>query len=525
LVPAQRLQLRSSLVDMTAPETPVIAAGSELESVHFHFENTYARLPDHFYARVNPTPVAAPRLIKLNRELARTLGLNPDELSSPRGVEILAGNRIAEGSEPLTQAYAGHQFGHFVPQLGDGRANLLGEVIGRDSLRYDIQLKGSGRSPFSRGGDGRAAVGPVLREYILSEAMAALGVPTTRALAALTTGERVLRDTVLPGAVFVRVAASHLRVGTFQFFTARGDTEATRRLADYAIARHYPDVAQANHSYRAFLDGVIGRHARLVAQWMLVGFIHGVMNTDNTSISGETIDYGPCAFMEAYDPAQVYSSIDHQGRYAYGNQPRAAHWNLARLAEALLPLLEQEQGSEEAAVAAAQEALAAFAPQFEAAFAAGLGRKMGLLSEREGDAALAQDLLQRMAANRADFTLTFRRLSDAAAGQEGDQSVRLLFADPSSYDTWAIEWRRRLKEEPMPAEERATAMRRTNPLFIPRNHLVEAALEAAVSRQDYQPFEQLLEVVTRPYDDQPNQERYATPARPEECVTQTFCGT
>ena len=329
------------------------ACEPDRHSVRFGFDNTYARLPERFYARLDPTPVAAPRLIRLNVELARNLGLDPDALASERGVEILAGNRVAEGSEPLAQAYAGHQFGHFVPQLGDGRANLLGEVIARDGARYDIQLKGSGPTPFSRRGDGRAALGPVLREYIVSEAMAALGVPTTRALAAVTTGEQVLRETALPGAVLTRVAASHLRVGTFQYFAARGDTEGIRMLADYAIARHYPEAALAKQPYRALLDGVIAKQARLVAQWMLLGFIHGVMNTDNTSISGETIDYGPCAFMEAYDPATVFSSIDHQGRYAYGNQPPAAHWNLTRLAEALLPVLEQEAGSKEAALASA----------------------------------------------------------------------------------------------------------------------------------------------------------------------------
>ncbi len=506
---------------MNSPNAPSIAA----DPVQFSFENSYARLPGHFYARVDPTTVAAPRLVRLNVELARKLGLDPEALASPQGVEILAGNRVAEGSEPLAQAYAGHQFGHFVPQLGDGRANLLGEVLGRDGVRYDIQLKGSGPTPFSRGGDGRAALGPVLREYILSEAMAALGVPTTRALAAVTTGQRVLRDTVLPGAVLTRVAASHLRVGTFQYFAARGDTEATRRLADYSIARHYPDAAQATRPYRAFLDGVIARQARLVAQWMLIGFIHGVMNTDNTSISGETIDYGPCAFMEAYDPVKVYSSIDHYGRYAYGNQPRAAHWNLTRLAEALLPVLEQEEGSGEAAVASAQQALAAFAPQFEAALAAGLGRKLGLLTEREGDGPLAQALLNCMAANRADFTLTFRRLCDAAAGPEGDVGVRALFADPGAYDSWAVGWRRRLEEEPMSNQARAAFMRKVNPAFIPRNHLVEEALSAATERQDFQPFEQLLDVVARPYEDRPDLERYTIPARPEECVLQTFCGT
>src|ERR1700677_1717928 len=437
---------------MSSSDAPAIAPPVTLgaaHSVRFGFENTYARLPEHFYARLEPTPVAAPRLVKLNVEFARALGLDPDALAGPQGVEIFSGNRVAEGSEPLAEAYAGHQFGHFVPQLGDGRANLLGEVVGRDGARYDIQLKGSGPTPFSRGGDGRAALGPVLREYIVSEAMAAMGVPTTRALAAVTTGERVLRETVLPGAVLTRVAASHLRVGTFQYFSAQGDTEGTRTLADYAIARHYPEAAQANHPYRALLDGVIARQARLVAQWILLGFIHGVMNTDNTSISGETIDYGPCAFMEAYDPVKVFSSIDHNGRYAYGNQHRAAHWNLARLAEALLPVLEQEAGTAEAALASANEALAAFAPQFEVARAAGLRRKLGVFTERTGDEALAQDLLDRMAANRADFTLTFRRLCAAAAGPEGDEGVRALFADPAAYDSWAVGWRGRLQEEPI----------------------------------------------------------------------------
>jgi serine/tyrosine/threonine adenylyltransferase len=509
---------------MSSSDTSAVTSAS-LAAPQFRFENTYVRLPERFYTRVNPTQVTAPRLIMLNDELARKLGLDPDALRSVQGVEILAGNRVADGSEPLAQAYAGHQFGHFVPQLGDGRANLLGEVIGRDGVRYDIQLKGAGRTAFSRGGDGRAALGPVLREYILSEAMHALGVPTTRALAAVTTGERVLRETVLPGAVFTRVASSHLRVGTFQYFAARGDTEGTRSLADYAIARHYPEAAQAPQPYRTFLDGVIANQARLVAQWMMLGFIHGVMNTDNTSISGETIDYGPCAFLEAYEPGKAYSSIDHHGRYAYGNQARVALWNLARLAEALLPVLEQEQGSEEAALASAQQALSAFAPQWEAAHAAGLRRKLGLFTEREADTVLAQDLLDRMAANRADFTLTFRRLCDAAADPEGDQSVRMLFADPGAFDDWAVAWRKRLEEESLSPLERAAEMRMVNPLFIPRNHLVQAVIDAAVERQDFQPFEQLLEVVSHPYEDRPEFQRYATPARPEECVLQTFCGT
>jgi serine/tyrosine/threonine adenylyltransferase len=458
-------------------------------------------------------------------ELARSLRLDPDVLASEQGVEILAGNCVAVGSEPLAEAYAGHQFGNFVPQLGDGRANLLGEVMGRDGVRYDIQLKGSGPTPFSRRGDGRAALGPVLREYIVSEAMTALGVPSTRALAAVSTGQQVVRETLLPGAVLTRIASSHLRVGTFQYFASRGDMEGTRILANYAIARHYPEAAEATQPHRVLLDGVITRQARLVAQWMLLGFIHGVMNTDNTSLSGETIDYGPCAFMEAYDPQMVYSSIDLQGRYSYGNQPHAAHWNLTRLAEALLPLLAQEAGGEEAGLASAYEALAAFGPQFDAAHLTGLRRKLGLFTEREGDAALGNDLLKRMAANHADFTLTFRQLCETAAGADGDAGVRELFDDAGAYDSWAAAWRRRLEEERVSGEERAALMRKANPAYVPRNHLVEAALRAAVEQQDFQPFEKLLEVVTGPYEERPGLERYTTPARPEECVTATFCGT
>lgn len=551
-------------MDMSSPDTAAIeslnASESHLPSVHFDFENTYARLPENFYARLAPTPVAAPQLVKVNVELARSLGIDPNALMSSEGVEILAGNRVAGESEPIALAYAGHQFGYFVPQLGDGRAILLGEVKDRGGLRYDIQLKGSGPTPFSRRGDGRAILGPVLREYIVSEAMAALGVPTTRALAAVTTGERVLRETTLPGAIFTRVAASHLRVGTFQFFAARGDTEGLRTLANYAITRHYPQAAHAENPIRALLDAVISRQAHLVAQWMLIGFIHGVMNTDNTSISGETIDYGPCAFMEAYDPAAVFSAIDENGRYAYANQPHIALWNLTRLAEALLPLLEQESarqktGSQEAgspatgshkspiqeprsqpsgsqesriqeaAVTSANESLAAFDPQFQAARIAGLRRKLGLYTERDEDLALAEDLLERMTANRADFTLTFRRLCDAAAGVEGDIGVRELFAVPPAYDEWAAQWRQRLAEESISPDARAAAMRKANPALIPRNHIVEEALNTAMWKQDFHPFEQLLDVVSRPYDDRPDLDRYATPARPEECVRQTFCGT
>jgi uncharacterized protein YdiU (UPF0061 family) len=493
--------------------------------VNFGFENTFARLSGRFYARVDPTPVTAPRLVKVNVELAAKLGLDPEMLASERGVEILAGNRIAEGSEPLAMAYAGHQFGQFVPQLGDGRANLLGEVVGLDGKRYDIQLKGSGPTPFSRRGDGRAALGPVLREYIVSEAMAALGVPSTRALAAVTTGERVFRETVLPGAVLTRVASSHLRVGSFQYFAAQGDTAGIQALADYAIARHDPEAAQSKHPYRTLLDGMITRQASLISQWMCLGFVHGVMNTDNTSISGETIDYGPCAFLEAYDPNAVFSSIDQRGRYAYGNQSSAALWNLVRLAEALLPILQAEGGSEEAALQSAKEALEAFEPQFEAAHLAGFRRKLGLFTARDSDASLIQDLLRRMAANRADFTLTFRRLSAAAASAQADPHLRALFSDPTAFDTWAVEWRKRVAEESVPVEQRVASMQSVNPAVIPRNHVVEAVIQSAVMRQDFQPLEDMLAAVSRPYEERRELERYTRPALPEELVLQTFCGT
>jgi uncharacterized protein YdiU (UPF0061 family) len=490
-------------------------------TVRFPFDNSYAALPANFFARVAPTPVLSPRLIKLNRPLATQLGLDPDWLESPEGVEVLAGQRIPEGADPLAMAYAGHQFGHFVPQLGDGRAILLGEVVDRDGIRRDIQLKGSGPTPFSRRGDGRAALGPVLREYIVSEAMAALGIPTTRSLAAVLTGEHVRRETALPGGVLTRVASSHIRVGTFQFFSAREDVEGLQHLADHVIARHYPDAAAATNPYRALLDAVIARQASLIAQWMLVGFIHGVMNTDNSSVSGETIDYGPCAFLDAYDPATVFSSIDAQGRYAYANQPRIALWNLTRLAECLLPLLSDSQ---DAAVAEAQAALGEFAELFDAAYQSGLRRKLGLFTARDDDPALAQDLLSAMSANQADFTLTFRRLADSALDTTND-TVRSLFADPAAYDAWAVGWRQRLALEPQDTATRYAAMQAANPAFIPRNHRIEAVIEAAVNRGDFAPFEELIAVLARPFDDQPQFAEYADPPRPDERVLETFCGT
>ena len=483
------------------------------------FDNSYARLPDRFHARLDPTPVAAPRLVKLNVALAEELGLDPALLASAEGVAMLAGNAVPPGAAPLAAAYAGHQFGNFTPRLGDGRAILLGEVLRADGARRDIQLKGSGRTPFSRGGDGRAALGPVLREYIVSEAMAALGVPTTRALAAVATGEWVFREDALPGAVLVRVAASHIRVGSFQYFAARGDGEAVRLLADHVIARHYPDAAMADNPYRALLEGVVARQAALVARWMLVGFIHGVMNTDNTAVGGETIDYGPCAFLDGYDPDAVFSSIDHAGRYAYGNQPRIAQWNLTRLAETLLPLLAEQ---EDAAIESATAVLKGFGPIFQTAYLGGLARKIGIAAMRDGDGELAQDLLVLMGEAQADFTNSFRALCAAEADVAG---LRAHFADPTPLDAWLERWRTRLAEEASTPAERSTAMRRENPAFIPRNHRVEAAIAAAVQREDFAPFEELVAVLATPWDDQPGFAHYADPPLPEERVVATFCGT
>jgi uncharacterized protein YdiU (UPF0061 family) len=428
---------------------------------------------------------------------------------------------LPEGADPIAMAYAGHQFGHFVPQLGDGRAILLGEVIDKDGVRRDIQLKGSGPTPFSRRGDGRAALGPVLREYIVSEAMHALGIPTTRSLAAVITGEHVIRETALPGAVLTRVAASHVRVGTFQFFAARGDTDGVRALANHVIARHYPEIARFERPYHALLEGVVARQADLVARWLLIGFIHGVMNTDNTSISGETIDYGPCAFMDQYDPAQVFSSIDEFGRYAYANQPRIALWNLTRLAECLLPLFSDEQ---EKAIEQAQLILADFPEKFTNAYQAGLRKKVGLFTARDGDEALIQDFLDAMAKNQADFTLTFRHLGNAARDAAADESVRAQFLDPAAFDEWAKRWRERLALEAQTPQERHAAMHAVNPAFIPRNHRVEAVIQAATN-DDYAPFEELLTVLSKPYDDQPQYAAYAEPPLPDQRVLQTFCGT
>lgn len=478
-------------------------------TVRIPFDNSYARLPDRFYARLAPTPVPRPSLIRVNAELARDLGIDPEALASEPGVEVLAGNRVPEGADPLAQAYAGHQFGGWVPQLGDGRAILLGEVMDSGGIRRDIQLKGSGRTPFSRMGDGRAWLGPVLREYIVSEAMHALGLPTTRALAAVTTGETILREAPLPGAVLTRVASSHIRVGTFQFFAARQDTEALQALLDHVIARHYPEA----DGPLDVLNAVIDRQARLVAQWMGVGFIHGVMNTDNTQIAGETIDYGPCAFMDTFHAERVFSSIDHYGRYAYNRQPDVMVWNLAQFATALLPLMGEDR---DAAIDAATEAVHHFPDRFREAWLSVFRAKLGLRTAEDGDAALVDTLLARMQTLRADFTNTFRAL--------GTASARDAFLEPEGFDAWERDWRERLAREDATPEDRRSVMIGANPAFVPRNHRIEEAIGAAVEG-NLGPFSRLVDVLARPFEEQPEHAELRRPPAEHEVVRQTFCGT
>jgi uncharacterized protein YdiU (UPF0061 family) len=503
------------------PETETAAAPLSVE-------NSYLRLPEACYARIGPTEVSNPQLLRINRPLAEELGLDPEALATETGLAMLGGNQLPAGCEPLALAYAGHQFGNWVPQLGDGRAVLLGEVIDRNGVRRDLQLKGAGRTPFSRAGDGRASLGPVIREYLVSEGMFGLGVPTTRALAMVATGDPVLRQRVEPGGVLTRVAASHVRVGTFEYFFRRSDFDALRALADFVIERHYPEIAGSDQPYRDLLEAVATRTADLVADWLLVGFIHGVMNTDNIALSGETLDYGPCAFMDDYHPATVYSSIDSGGRYAYDQQPKIAHWDLARFAETLLPLLADDPDD---ALAIAKEALDVYEPRFSASYHAGLRRKLGLAEARESDPDLALDLLGRMAAQGADFTLTFRRLSELPFSETGgepgeaDAAVRALFADPAAFDEWARAWRQRLAAEGSSDETRRAAMRAVNPAYIPRNHRVEQAITAAMDHGDLGPVDELLTVLADPFADHPGYEHLAAPPEPHEVVTQTFCGT
>ncbi len=485
----------------------------------FAFDNSYVRELEGLYKPWQATPAPAPRLLALNEELATELGVEAHALREPDGVAVLVGNSTPEGASPVAQAYAGHQFGGFVPSLGDGRALLLGEVLDVDGRRRDVHLKGSGRTPFARGGDGKAAVGPMLREYAIGEAMHALGIPTTRALAVVATGARVARDTVLPGAVLTRVAASHVRVGTFQYAAAHDGPTLVRRLADYAIARHHPHAVDAENPYLAFFESVVDAQASLVARWMLVGFIHGVMNTDNMTISGETIDYGPCAFMDAFDPATVFSSIDHGGRYAYGNQPRVAQWNLARLAETLLPLFPAET---DAAIAAATDVLQLFPDRYKQYWSHGMRAKLGLADAQRFDGALIDDLLALLHAQSVDFTSCFRALSSAVRGDAAP--ARQLFTELSAFDAWVNRWRAQLSSRASDPRAIAEAMDRVNPLYIPRNHQVEEALAAATAG-DIGPFRRLLDVLSQPFDERPGLEPYAAPAPPSFGAYRTFCGT
>jgi uncharacterized protein YdiU (UPF0061 family) len=487
---------------------------SAASATGWHLEHTYASLPALFHAPAVPTPVREPRLAILNRSLAAAMGLDADTLDGDAGAAIFAGNTLPPGAMPIAQAYAGHQFGHFTG-LGDGRAILLGEQLTPDGRRFDVQLKGPGPTRFSRRGDGRAALGPMLREYLISEAMHALGIPTTRSLAVVTTGEPVYRETVLQGAVLTRIASSHIRVGTMEWAAAHKDTDAMRALASYTLARHYPDVGgDADNQYLALFDAIVDRQARLIARWQLVGFVHGVMNTDNMALSGETIDYGPCAFMDVYDPATVFSSIDSGGRYAYGNQPSIAQWNLARLAEAMLPLLHEDQN---VAVERATASLERFATRFEASWLDGMRGKLGLFTSEEDDRLLAEDLLGWMQLRSADFTNTFRALSTPARAEE-------LAAGDVAFDAWHRRLLARRARQAQSAAESNALMRRHNPAFIPRNHKVEEALIAATRDHDLTPFRTLLEVLGAPYEDRPDRPEFSaapSPARPY----RTFCGT
>jgi serine/tyrosine/threonine adenylyltransferase len=479
----------------------------------WNLDNSYAHLPEIFFTKMDPNPVDAPKLIILNDSLAISLGLNADTLKGEEEIAVFAGNGIPEGALPLAQAYAGHQFGNFT-MLGDGRAMLIGEQITPAGERFDIQLKGSGRTRYSRGGDGRAGIGPMLREYIISEAMHALGIPTTRSLAVVTTGETIFRETMLSGAILTRIAKSHLRVGTFQFAAQWGTFEDLRQLADYAIQRHYPEIEVEENRYHSFLKAVIKKQAALIAKWQLVGFIHGVMNTDNMTISGETIDYGPCAFMDTYDPATVFSSIDIQGRYAYGNQPSIAGWNLARFAETLIPLLHEDESE---AIKIAQDAISEFPEEYQSKWLSGMRSKLGLFNEEKDDETLIDDLLTLMQNNQADYTNTFRALTFKKLADNK------MFGTPEFIE-WHGLWQARLERQHETKESSYQLMRDSNPAVIPRNHRVEEALESAVEQGDYRVMQQLVEVLHDPYNHIPENEKYTT--LPESTIPyQTFCGT
>lgn len=480
----------------------------------WNFDNSYARLPGMFFTKQNPTPVREPKLVIFNSTLAKELGLNSEALDTTEGAAIFAGNQIPEGAEPLAQAYAGHQFGHF-NMLGDGRAILLGEQITPANERYDIQLKGPGRTKYSRGGDGRAGLGPMLREYIISEAMHGLGIPTTRSLAVVTTGEQIIRETMLPGAILTRVAASHLRVGTFQYAANWGKTEDLRTLAEYAIDRHYPQLKNEDNRYVQFLREVVKSQVSLITKWQLVGFIHGVMNTDNMTISGESIDYGPCAFMDTFDPATVFSSIDTEGRYAFGNQPYIAGWNLTRFAETLLPLLHDE---EEKAIELAEDVLSEFPELFEGFWLSGMRAKLGIFNEEKEDKKLISELLNLMHKHKADYTNTFRSLT--AGKLEGQD-----FFTSEEFSQWHERWEARLGRQEESKEASQQLMRSSNPAIIPRNHRVEEALDAAVQNGDFRVMEKLLQVLADPYAHSEEQTEFCAPPAPTKLPYRTFCGT
>lgn len=487
------------------------------------FDNSYSRLPADFFSRQKPDSVSGPVLIKANHCLARNLGIDPDWLESEQGVAFVAGNYLPQGADPIAAVYAGHQFGGFSPRLGDGRAVLIGEILAADGQRYDLQLKGSGRTAYSRGGDGRAPLGPVLREYVLSEAMAVLGVPTTRALAAVLSGDLVMRETPLPGAVLARVAKSHLRIGTIQYFAARNDLKSLKVLVDYVIKRHYPESASSASPVLAMLNGIIQKQAELIAQWQALGFIHGVMNTDNMLLSGETIDYGPCAFLDEFEPGKTFSSIDHGGRYAYSNQPQIAHWNLRVLAQSLLPLINDNQDQ---ALAEAQAAIDAFPSQYQSAYLDRMRAKLGL-SDADGAAVeLIQDLLKLMQEEQTDYTLTFRVLGDLAGPDNAaEQGVHELIELPARFSGWIKRWKSQIADAKQNPSDIQSLMYRNNPAFIPRNHLLEEVISAATKEMNFEPFETLMDVLNRPFSYCNSLRRFARPPHADQVVKQTFCGT
>ncbi|MGY8814984.1 MAG: protein adenylyltransferase SelO [Rhodospirillales bacterium] len=495
--------------------------------INLPFKNRYLELGEGFYDKCKPSAVADPVLIKFNDELANELGLSANGQDEQDLAEVFSGNVIDDSSEPLAMVYAGHQFGHFNPQLGDGRAIYLGELDHVDGASLDIQLKGAGRTRYSRSGDGRSALGPVLREYLLSEAMHQLHIPTTRALAAVLTGEQVVRERMVSGAVMTRVASSFIRVGSFEYFAMKNDVQSIKALADYVIERNYPDVIDAANPYIELFESVVQRQASLISQWMQLGFIHGVMNTDNMSIAGETIDYGPCAFMDYFNHNQVYSSIDQNGRYAYSAQPDIGVWNLSRLAEALLPLFDDDL---EKGVALAKEILEKYLTSFSDAWLTGFRAKCGLTFiadvKPEEDQSLLAALLDAMAANQADFTLTYYHLSllDAVTNEK-DAALRKLFAKPEAIDAWLLRWRQRLTLESTNDNERQASMQLINPVYIPRNHQVEAAIRAAEDDNDFSVFHALYDVLQKPFERQQGKDDYMLPPKPGEVVKETFCGT